>query len=310
MSTTDTQPLRIGQISAEEQAAAFGLVFSHLAEQQRQQQVDALLAAVALGEVSPQGLLGAHRRQRLVGAVFSQLQPGKTATVFTPRIVAGEPVSTAVRLLDTASDWLAQHHVRIAQVQLATNSQVDDAPLRAGGFDRLADLLYLVAAEDEFPTHRPQSPLEFEPYCVANHRRLARIVEATYQQTRDCPQLDGVRQIEDVLAGYRATGVFDPDRWLIVRHRDEDVGCLILTDHPEHGNWELIYMGVTATNRGHGWGMDIARHAQWLTATAGRQRLVLAVDAENDPAIRMYATVGFRAWERRGVYLKVFGECD
>jgi len=310
MSATDAHSLQIAPVSAKQHCEAFALIFSHLAVEPRRLQVDTLLAAVASGEVSPQGLLGAYRRERLVGAVFSQLQPGRAALVFVPRVVSDEPTATAVRLLDATSEWLARRHVRIAQSQLPPEAQADDAALRAAGFDHLTDLLYLAAAEDEFPAHPPRCPLQFEAYTLANHERLARIVEATYEQTRDCPQLDGIRRIEDVLAGYRATGVFDPNRWLIVRHEGEDIGCLLLTDHPEHGNWELVYMGVLAAFRGHGWGMDIARHAQWLTRRAGRQRLVLAVDAENDPAIRMYSAGGFRAWERRGVYLKVFPEAD
>ncbi len=131
-------------------------------------------------------------------------------------------------------------------------------------------------------------------------------MEATYQQTRDCPQLNGVRDVEDVLAGYRAAGVFDAGRWLIVRHAGTDVGCLLLTDFPEHDNWELTYMGVAPSARGNGWGIEMVRYAQWRARLAGRSRLVLAVDAANDPAIRMYVAAGFQAWERRTVCVKVF----
>ena len=56
--------------------------------------------------------------------------------------------------------------------------------------------------------------------------------------------MNGVRSIDDVLQGYRATGHFDPERWFIVRHQGEEIGCLILTDYPEHATWELIYMGL------------------------------------------------------------------
>lgn len=314
MSSPQVQPPPIAEVSADQRLAAFTLIFSHLAAEEQRQQVETLTSAAASGNLSPQGLLGTHRGGRLVGAVLLQIQPGKTANVWPPRIVADEPASTALRLLEAACDRLAQHKVRIAQVQLPTDAGGDDTVLREVGFDHLTDLLYLVAAEDKFPTQSPQSSLafqsslEFEPYSIDNHDRLTRIVDATYEQTRDCPQLDGVRQIEDVLAGYRATGTFDPSRWLIVRHAHEDIGCLLLSDHPEHGNWELVYMGVAARHRGHGWGIDIARHAQWLTRCACRRRLVLAVDAENDPGIAMYASVGFRAWERRAVYLKVFPE--
>ena len=71
-------------------------------------------------------------------------------------------------------------------------------------------------------------------------------------------------------------------------------------------NMELVYMGVIPAHRGRHWGADIARHAQSVALAAGRHRLVLAVDASNGPAINMYASVGFRAWDRRRVYYHVF----
>jgi hypothetical protein len=47
------------------------------------------------------------------------------------------------------------------------------------------------------------------------------------------------------------------------------------------------------------------RYGQWLTGQAGRPRLVVAVDATNRPALDMYASEGFHAWDRRWVYVKV-----
>jgi ribosomal protein S18 acetylase RimI-like enzyme len=178
--------------------------------------------------------------------------------------------------------------------------------LRTAGFEPLAELLYLVSGRDDFPRARPTSDLEFEPYSAAGHDRLARVVEATYEGTLDCPQLDGVRQIDDILAGYRSTGVFAPSRWLLVRNGARDVGCLLLADHPNEENWELVYMGLVPSARGNGWGKDVTRHAQWLTGQAGRARLVLAVDAANKPAIRTYLELGFRRWDRRRVLWRTF----
>ena len=98
------------------------------------------------------------------------------------------------------------------------------------------------------------SVLEFETYNSQNHDRLAQIVDATYQETLDCPKLNHVRQLEDVLEGYRATGEFSPDRWLIVRYENRDVGCLLLADHPQYENMELVYMGIIPAVRGHALG--------------------------------------------------------
>jgi mycothiol synthase len=296
---------RIGPVSADLRAEALALVFSRLAGEEHRQQIETTLRKLTAGEASPAGLLGADRDGELVGAMFSQIQPGKTALLWPPQLATDEPTLTAVELLRAMSDWLTQQQVRVAQVLLPQGGLSDEAVLLADGFKPLAGLLYLVSQEAEFPDSLPRSQLQFESYSAENHQRLAQIVEATYQDTLDCPQLDGVREIEDILTGYRATGVFDPQRWLIVLHAGEDIGCLLLTDHPSAENCELVYMGLIPASRGHGWGMDVARHAQWLARRAGRPRLVLAVDAGNEPAIRTYAAVGFQLWDRRKAYLKI-----
>ncbi len=281
----------------------------YLPEDVRKEQAESLRAAVDGDQDASEGFLGAFRAGRLVGAVFSQILPGKTAVVWPPRLIPGEPSDTAVALLESTSQRCSAHHVRLAQVLLESDDRGHELVLREAGYEFLTNLLYLVCPDDEFPASLPQGPVEFEPYCPANHERFARVVEATYHGTLDCPGIDDIRENEDVLAGYRATGVFDPGRWLIVRHQASDVGCLVLTDHPEHGNLELIYMGIVPASRGHGWGRDIARYAAWRARQAGRERLVVAVDAANEPAIQMYVAVGFQAWDQRSVYMKVFAAC-
>jgi RimJ/RimL family protein N-acetyltransferase len=299
---SDRDALEIGPVPAPRAAEAFELILRDLAEPDRREQVRTFLS----GSVSWEGLLAARRGERLVGAIFSQIQPGRIAIVWPPRLAPGEPDETADRLLEAADRGLAAAGVSMAQVLLETVSEADDTVLFAEGYRPLAKLLYLVCGEDEFPASRPGGPLEFEPYTESDRDRLARLIEATYEATLDCPQLNDVRCMDDILEGYRQTGAFDPERWLIVRHQDRDVGCLIVTDHPEHGSCELVYMGIAAGWRGHGWGKEIARFAQWLTARVRRPRLVLAVDAANAPAITMYESVGFHAWDRRTVYGKLF----
>lgn len=285
---------------------ALKLVYRRLPPEKAAQYVEVLCADIRAGEVSAEGLLTAWRDRRLVGAVFAQLQPGNGALLWPPRTVPREPPETVEQLLAAVCQWLACKGARVANALMEKVDRADDALLRGGGFAPLAQLLYLVSSEIELPASPPEGPLEFEPYNPENHMRLTRVVEATYERSLDCPGLDGLRNIEEILAGYQSTGTFSPERWLIVRHEGRDVGCLLLADHPEDENWELVYMGLVASARGHGWGKKIVRHAQWLTRQAGRSCLVVAVDAANRPAVDMYAATGFRAWDRRTVYVKTF----
>jgi mycothiol synthase len=233
--------------------------------------------------------------------------PGNNAQVWLPCLIANEPSSTASMLLRAIDAWLDKRQVCMSQMLLETATAEDEQILKAGGFDYLTDLLYLVCQADDFPPAYSHSSLEFEAYNSQNHDRLARIVDTTYQETLDCPKLNEVRQLDDVLEGYRTTGEFSPSRWLIVRYENRDVGCLLLADHPKFANMELVYMGVIPADRGLHLGVEIARHAQWVAKQAGRPRLVLAVDASNSPAIEMYASVGFRVWDQRRIYYRIFG---
>jgi ribosomal protein S18 acetylase RimI-like enzyme len=282
------------------------LAFGYLSGEERQRQIEAISSASSTSEHPWEGLLGAYRSGKLVGSIFSQIQPGKYAQVWLPCLIQDETAGTAVDLLRATAERLDLGPVRMAQILLEAVATEDEKTLSEGGFDYLTDLLYLVCLEDDFPRAVLPCPLEFEVYNSQNHDRLARIVDATYQETLDCPKLNHVRQLDDVLAGYRATGEFLPDRWLIVRYENRDVGCLLLADHPRYENMELVYMGVIPENRGQHWGADIARRAQWVARQAGRPRLVLAVDASNRPAIEMYASVGFRTWDQRRIYYRIF----
>jgi len=324
--------LEIRPVASVQHVAALDLLFRDHAPEERREQADELLADLRAGGVSGEGLLGAHHGGRLVGVVFAQVQPGRTAAVWPPRVADGEPDATADRLLGAATDWLsARQDVCLAQVLMPLGARDDAARLRAHRFVHLADLLYLVSLEIEFPAADPaakkgpglfcakhpagrsgkinQVPfsLRFEPCANPSDSRLAGIVQASYEGTLDCPLLNEVRQIGDVLEGYRAGGVFHPNLWLIASHAGRDVGCLILSDHPRHGNLELVYMGVLPAWRGRGWGGQLARKAQWIARRLGRPRLVLAVDAANQPAVAAYIAAGFQAWDRRRAMVRLFG---
>jgi ribosomal protein S18 acetylase RimI-like enzyme len=292
--------------STERQADALRLVFHHLSEADLAAVVGGLLAGAKHDPLPLSGLYVARRGETLVGAVWAQSQPGATAVVWPPHLIAGEPDSTATVLLDVAMTLMRQRRVALAQSLLLNEFDPGAARLKAVGFKHLAKLFYLAATQTNFPSAAPNLKLTFEPYREENHVRLASAVVKTYEATRDCPALDGQRRIDDVLAGYRATGIFNPDCWLLVRYRDEDIGCLLLADHPGADQYELVYMGLIPAARGRCFGREVVKQAQWLTELAGRPRLVLAVDANNRPALEMYRSCGFVMWNERTVYIRSF----
>jgi ribosomal protein S18 acetylase RimI-like enzyme len=283
---------------------ALSLVLCEIAPSQRREIARDLSTAQA-DKSSAHRLYVAVRHDQVCGAVWVQPQPGRTAVLWPPQLVHAEGVSTANALAQAAEKELDRLDASLAQVLLPPGENSSIAVLSAIGFQHLADLLYLSCEANRFGTVPARSDLSFVAYHDAEHERFARLVDQTYENTLDCAALNGVRCMDDVLDGYRATGTFHAENWLRVCGAGQDVGVVILADHPQAAHWELMYMGLVPAARGRGWGRQIVKHAQWLARCAGVERIVLAVDAVNEPALAMYRAAGFEAWDRRAVYVRV-----
>jgi ribosomal protein S18 acetylase RimI-like enzyme len=294
--------VRIGTPPPEQIETALQLVFRDQSPEERAQHV----ALIRQQAGDTEGLWGATRDGQLLGAVFSQLIPGRVGTIWPPRVEPSADDGIAGALLRLACEQLRERGATLVQCLLREVLPADLELLSVAGFQHFADLFYLVSQAADFPQTLPSTELEFQPYSRSIHDRFAAAVEATYEATQDCPRMNGLRAIEDVLTGYRGAGEFDPTRWLLVSHHGRDIGCLILADYPEQSNYELVYMGVIPGARGHAWGKVITQYAQWRAGQAGRERLVLAADTMNGPGLRMYAEAGFRAWDRRTVLIRIF----
>jgi ribosomal protein S18 acetylase RimI-like enzyme len=287
-------------------------VDSQLPDDARRLQWRSVLDGIISGELPAGGLIEARSAtptESLFGVIWIQPQDGRVASLLAPIVldlVLGQPHAQriAIELLEAAVRVAAVGGARLVQALLEIDARNVADQLLQAGFRQIAKLHYLVSSPESFPTAPPASDLEFEPWTAAANERLESIVEQSYIGTRDCPQLNGVRLTAEVLAGYRSIGSFDPARWLLIRHAGHDVGCLLLTEYPQK-IWELAYMGLTPEARGHGWGLQLTRHGQWLARQAGASRFVLAVDASNEPALSAYAAAGLVCWDRRGAWLRI-----
>lgn len=289
--------LLFAQVTPERQASALALYWPELAWQERQRQFE-LACAGSLESM----LWGAWRNDELAGVIRVHVQAGRTATLAPPRLAAGEPIETGVELIHTALAACQQAGCQAVHVLLSQAQGQDAELLSLSGLRQVADLLLLVSLPAQFPQQQPPLDVELRDVGQVGEQRLAGVLQRTYAGSLDCPQTEGVRAIDDVLAGYRASGPYSAERWLVASREGADVGCLILTEVPESSQWELTYLGVVPAARGGGLGVQLVRHAQWLTRCAGRRRLVVAVDAKNAPALAVYEACGFIEWNRQGVF--------
>ena len=256
---------------------ALRLALSQLPAAERRRIVAATLAAAASPAMAHAAawerpapeVFAALEGQRLTGAVWTEPQLGRATTLSPPQLVDGEPDDTAVALLQAVVDRLAPQGVALAQALLEVAAGVDFERFLAAGFTHACDLLYLVSQAKSFPSEPAGDDLEFVAASSFDDPRLAAVVAQTYAGTLDCPQLNDVRSTAEVLISYRTAGDFDPQRWLLVRHGGQEIGCLLLADHASSNQWELVYMGLIPAARGHSRGHAIVRHAQWLARQAG-----------------------------------------
>jgi mycothiol synthase len=286
-------------------AEALALVLCELAPSLRREIAGGLLNADDPHEVANEALYVARRGDQLCGAAWGQRQSGNIAVFWPPQLEPGEMADTAEQLAESVVAVLDGTSIQLTQVFLSAPDPQTVKTLRHVGFLHLADLLYMTCESPKFPLAAPEpAGLDYVPYAGSERSRLMRLIERSYEGTMDCTALNGVRDIDHVINGYQATGVYRPENWLFVRSSGKDVGLLLLSDHPNAHNWELMYIGLVPEARGYGWGRQITRYAQWLARVANVERIVLAVDAANAPAVAMYHDTGFDLWDRRAVYVR------
>jgi len=116
---------------------------------------------------------------------------------------------------------------------------------------RVGEVAFLV--NDQLAAAARPLPDEVRLIAMADDRQFGvrEMILKTYQGSLDCPEIDGVRAIDDILLGYRPTGVSGDRHWHLLRYQDRPVGCLLLGEHESH-QWGLIYMGIAPESRGCG----------------------------------------------------------
>jgi ribosomal protein S18 acetylase RimI-like enzyme len=234
---------------------------------------------------------------RIVWSMLPSISPGKTMLIFTPLVQFTQTPQAAIGEL---ADALCQHHAQRG-VQLC-QMLIDPAAgnilnlYRDAGFTELAELVYLQKAVRKSRTDLPMFPGSFslKEYSPQTHGEFARAIQSSYQQSMDCPALNGMREIDDVITGHQATGEFDPRLWWVLSESDSPRAVLLLSRVTNGSALELVYLGLTPEARGRGIGDLLMQQALASAARDGRENLSLAVDSRNQPALRLYFRHGLR----------------
>jgi len=288
------------------QEAALRFLYGGLPREQREAQVAETLAAAGRNELSLQNLLMALEGERIVGAVLAMVRPGGAGFLWPPVVRAGSGAGEiSLALLESVARRVDGQGVVFTQCLLDPDDAGGRATLDRGGFPHATDLIVLSKSLQESLPESAARGLSAVCYTEALHGQFAKVAECTYAQTLDCPALARLRGGEESLESHRATGQFDPNAWRLYRLGDQEIGILLLAEHPDRDTWEVTYLGVVPEARGRGYGRAILDEGLALAKRSGRSAIEIGVDVANVPARRLYLGRGFEEVRRFGVHLRL-----
>jgi GNAT superfamily N-acetyltransferase len=189
--------------------------------------------------------------------------------VFASHPRVADQTTGIAQLVDHACREVVGWHVDLAQALLDPGETLERRMFEAAGFQELAVLSYLERPVSKTsPPPAPRWPagtrVRVEPYRHGMDGELGTILERSYEQTLDCPGLYGLRRTEDIIAGHKATGRFDPSLWTLLYVDDEPAGVILINPFPGHKVTELVYIGLAPFARGRGLGRQLLRHGLCL----------------------------------------------
>lgn len=239
-------------------------------------------------------------------AVFlSVLIPGATAIVMLPAPGRrGIEHAEQQQLTTAALELLRPDRLHYAQALVEPDVDAQRGLLQRVGFTPLAPLVYL-ERNVLYPWTDPPAPHEAEwvSYSAETRAAFADTLERTYHGSQDCPELTGLRSIDDILAGHQASGEFDPQLWELARINERIAGCILLARLHHESVAEIVYVGVVPEFRRRAVGALLLRRALSLCRARRIARLTVVADGRNEPARRLYEQFALRVVTRRDAFL-------
>ncbi len=266
---------------------------------------------------------------RVRQVALAVLGPGRTAMIFLSnpdlsvnqthalgsRDVQINEISAAARAALTGLRAYAPTKVTLAQTLIEPDQTWARQACLQGGMISVGELDYMqkpVTPADLTPTDPPHTqpiwPAGVEVRTVrsldpdahdSDRQALVAALEGSYLETLDCPELCGLRPIEDVIDSHMATGEYDPSRWHLIFKDGHPAGCCLLSHCPQSNSVELVYLGLAPIARGLGLGRSVLSYAITQLGPIGITQVTCAVDNRNAPAISIYESLGFTRFDAR-----------
>jgi ribosomal protein S18 acetylase RimI-like enzyme len=248
--------------------------------------------------------LEARQNNRFVGALATRIYRDGWADMTPPNMVADMDQSVRSAMYRHLADQLVHRQVRLMTTYLPVQAALLHDCLIVAGFQRYHDLLVLAGS-----TRPPGTDSQPDDWAVISCQAtsltaLAAVFSRTMEGSLDFPALKTDAPACDVLGRFAEVRHDHSRMWYLLEHRGDPAGCLLMTAGGDRKRAELQYLGVAPEYRGMGAGRVLLQYALRVAFQLGLEVVLAGVDAENDPAIAVYAAAGFEPAARRCVFFR------
>jgi GNAT superfamily N-acetyltransferase len=248
---------------------------------------------------------------QMIGYVLVLVNPGAVATVLLPSLLPEledrnelSYRDIMIRLLKLLGEQIEPWDLGIIQAVLSGEDEKSfKSILLESGFSFLCDLAVMessVAADHSAVTIEN---IDWVPFNDTTAQRFEQVILQSYQDSKDCPALTGLRTGPEILESHRWSGIFLKKGWWLMQYQGRDAGVVLLNGTQEKADrLDLIYMGLARWARGRGLGRAIMNKAFETATTLKKKNIRLAVERDNFPAKRIYDEFGFREVNQQVVF--------
>jgi ribosomal protein S18 acetylase RimI-like enzyme len=302
MTLLDVSPPRPNELDA-----ALVLILQHGQAAEKQACVANARLMIQNRELNPEGIWVARQDGKLLGALLCQVTAGAGGLFWPPQVVPSAGAALVEdQLIQHALLWLERQGVKLVQALLPRRDLPMGTPLLRHGFNHVTRLVYMRHDLDTPVRSLPGlDDLRLESAAEAKPDVFQQTLIRTYESSLDCPEINGVRSPEEILAAHRAQGQHDPRKWWLANDGTGAVGILLLAQLPESLSWELAYLGIVPEARRRGLGSRLVGQAIREARAAGSLQLTISVDTRNAPALRLYRKWGFSPYDHSEIFLAI-----
>lgn len=296
----------IHQAASSELEAALRLIVQRpgVSRSELKRQVDALIRYARKSKLSLENCHVAADGEKLLTACLCVDSPGRISSLFLPNTLDDAHIALVVETLQAAGRAAAERNIIYIQIMLAGEDEQQRQICTAADFQFLAELVYLECdLTQPILADKTIRELQWQAYSKDSEPVFEDVIQKTYRDSFDCPALNGLRPVEDILKAHRATGKFEPRYWLVGLHEGRPIGLILLAYIQEKWAFEVVYMGVLPECRGQGWAGSLLAKGVELARDQALNRMTCTVDADNAPARRLYGRFGFEETYRRQAWI-------